>query len=186
MMNKEDFIESAGQLGAHFPHLKIMFDGSCGPVNPNGNMGYGYAIINVEDNDVIAEGWGYTMYDGTANTSNNVAEWVSLKRGLELMLASGYTCDKLDICGDSMLVIRQVRGSWGIKGGSYVKVAKAVLESFGDELAEANVYHVYRNDNDYCDYLSNKYVYYLKDNYGIDTGGEFKVENVKKKSRFLK
>lgn len=187
-MNKEDFFEEQwGSTSVVYNHLKLMFDGSCGPRNPDGNMGYGYAIFNVDDDDeVLAEGWGYTMYDGTFETSNNVAEWTALYRGLCLLLSSGYTCNKLSVCGDSMLVINQARGRWGMKSGAYVKVAKNTLAEFSDELDAASVFHVYRDDNGYCDELSNKYISYLMNNFGIDTGGEFKVENVKKKSRFLK
>lgn len=187
-MEKEQFFEEQyGSTSVAYNHLKLMFDGSCGPQNPDGSMGYGYAIFNVDDDDeVLAEGWGYTLYDGTFETSNNVAEWTALYRGLHLLLSSGYTCNKLSVCGDSMLVINQATGKWGMKSGAYIEVAKNTLAEFSTELGEAHVSHVYRDDNGYCDELSNKYISYLMNNFGVDTGGEFKVENVKKKSRFLK
>lgn len=176
-MKKEDlFTQEFYASDKEVNHLKIMFDGSCGPVNPNGNVGYGYALFDEDSGDVLCEGWGYVLYDGSFQTSNNFAEWGAIRLALEHLVSSGYSYNKLSICGDSMLVIRQVEGKWKIKGGSYSPIARRTLKDFGAIIKGAEVYHVGRDDNDYCDELSNRYISYLS-TFGVETGGKFKLKN---------
>ena len=108
-----------------------------------------------------------------------MAEWWSLNRGLNILVKSGYTYDELTIEGDSKLVINQILGHWSIKGGYYVDAAESTLREFKHIIDSANIGHVYREYNDYCDHLSNLYISYFLNQFGVDTGGEFKVKEPK-------
>lgn len=173
-MEKEQFFQDIYfSKGSKFKHIRIEFDGSCGPDNPLGNMGYGYAIFDVGSESLLAEGWGYTLYDGSEGTSNNLAEWTAIAKGLELLYECGFIYDQLSIFGDSMLVIRQMLGQWRVKGGMYAHMALYVLDQFGEDIKKAEVYHKRRDYNEYCDALSNKYIDHLSNNFGVNTGGEY-------------
>jgi ribonuclease HI len=98
------------------------FDGACEPVNPGGHGGWGYVIRAVEDTRLGAELAAASGYiPAGRHTTNNVAEytgaleavraWVSLQRSTPLL-----------VCGDSKLVIMQMRGAWQVKQGAYVPV----------------------------------------------------------------
>jgi ribonuclease HI len=86
---------------------KLFFDGECLPKNPGGIMTYGY-LIYLEDGRVLS---GYGVVDDVKRT-NNVAEYRSLIKGVERALQEGIR--SLEIYGDSMLVIKQLSGEWGI------------------------------------------------------------------------
>lgn len=181
-MEKEAYFEEEySPRGSTFKRLTLMFDGSCGPTNPDGNVGVGYAIFNSDDGCVVAEGWGYRVYSDEWDNSNNVAEWRALERGVDLLQKCGYTYDKLFVQGDSKLVINQVKGVWRIKEGRYYEVATRTMSEHRDVLRGAEVSHVYREQNEYCDHLSNRYIDYLKNSFGVDTGGEFKKPTRKQK-----
>jgi ribonuclease HI len=80
------------------------FDGACEP-NP-GRMGIGATLLKgTIPIDSISKNCG----TGT----NNIAEWKALIALLEL--AVEHDVQRLEVCGDSMLVMKQVQGQWGIK-----------------------------------------------------------------------
>ncbi len=103
--------------------IKVWFDGSCEP-NPGGKAGFGWFIkINEESNfsghGQIGEGFLFT---------NNVAEYVALCQALEFLKNKALFKERVDIYGDSNLVVKQMRGEWKANGGSYFPWFKKACE----------------------------------------------------------
>lgn len=96
-------------------HYQLNFDGSCWP-NPNGVAGYGYAlshqgVVVDSGHGVIAEGQG---------TSNNMAEFCSLYKGLQAFLVKVPGVAHLKVLGDSNLVVQIMNRRWrGNKDKAY-------------------------------------------------------------------
>lgn len=147
-------------------------------------MGYGYSISDKDTGNLLAHGWGYTLAQGKP-TSNNLAEWRALVKGLELLLETGIEYKQLFIYGDSSLVINQTRGRWKVKEGTYAPEATSALKRFSNVFKAATIGWVRREDNKYCDMLSNKYIDHLMREYGFDTGGEF-VKKINKNEKSTK
>lgn len=111
--------------------IEIYFDGSCGPTNPDGDMGVG---VVVKENGQIIDSYSakITRKDFGKTTTNNVAEYCAFLKALEL---AGKHNKKCTIMGDSKLVIDQMRGFWKIKFGAYSELAheaKEIYESMLD------------------------------------------------------
>lgn len=142
-----------------FKKLTIRFDGACVPVNPNGNMGYGWAIFN--DQEVVAHGWGHLYQAGKWQTSNNIAEWVSLYFGVQYLLDSEINCKQLEIIGDSMLIVNQANREWKVnKGKPYTYFANMYFSLSCMLPSKTTIKWERRDNNEYCDSLSNKFLEY--------------------------
>jgi ribonuclease HI len=109
--------------------LVVYTDGSCEPVNPYGNMGWGYVIKDCTG-QTIATGTGYEP-EGDEN-SNNVAEYMGLHDALIWLIQSKHCGKKILFLSDSKLVVNQMGGFWRIKEGFYRESA-LVCESLIDE-----------------------------------------------------
>jgi ribonuclease HI len=130
------------------------FDGACEPVNPGGHGGWGFVIRELEagrPGRELVTGSGYIA--ASRATTNNVAEykaalecvraWIRLERTTPLLL-----------CGDSKLVVMQMRGLWQVKQGAYVTVHRE-LRALVDAQAPALHWHwVPRDRNERADELS--------------------------------
>jgi ribonuclease HI len=91
----------------------LWFDGLCEPGNPGGTMAMGF---------VLAFGNGLEYPGGhaipaTAANTNNQAEYLALVGGLRLVIeaAKRSRVDRLQIHGDSMLVVNQLAGKWAVR-----------------------------------------------------------------------
>lgn len=89
--------------------LTLFFDGLCEPRNPGGVACYGWLLLD-EHGHIIEEGNGEEVRGQSA--TNNVAEWAALEHGLRA--AALRRPDRLEIRGDSQLVINQLTGSWQV------------------------------------------------------------------------
>jgi ribonuclease HI len=99
----------AGQQGHGAPSLhRLYFDGACGPVNPGGVATFGWRLV-APDGRLLACDWG-EVCRGPAAT-NNVAEWHALLQALRFLAECGWR-GKLQIYGDSRLVLNQLNGRW--------------------------------------------------------------------------
>lgn len=181
VVKKEDFFGSVFTNERDFTTVKIYFDGSCGPVNTQGNnMGYGWYLEG--DGEPLAEGWGYTLPEVDPKSSNNKAEWKAAQCGLRMYSELNITCEVLKIRGDSNMVISQLRGDWRIKEfGAYRDIAIQTIETYKYLINKASIYHIYRDRNKICDELSNRYIEYLNNN-----GYDLKVRGEKPKSESQK
>lgn len=106
--------------------LHCFFDGSCEPINPGGNVGYG-ALIKRDSKTL----WHFsaTWEPKTPGaTSNNIAEYLGVLSVLDQLKT--LWSDRSEPCiihGDSKLVIMQLSKEWRIKGGLYARFAQRAL-----------------------------------------------------------
>lgn len=89
------------------PSGKAKLYGDGGSRGNPGPAAYGFVILGADDNVIKQEG----VYIG--DTTNNQAEYQSLKEGLESALDMGIT--ELEVYMDSQLVINQVMGIYKVK-----------------------------------------------------------------------
>jgi ribonuclease HI/L-amino acid N-acyltransferase YncA len=99
-------------------HAKLYADGGSRG-NPGPSAG-GYAILNMENNVVKSNG----KYLGI--TTNNQAEYHSLKGGIEMALELGVK--RLDVYMDSMLVVNQMKGIFKIKNRDLWPIHDAIKQ----------------------------------------------------------
>lgn len=129
------------------------FDGSCEPINPGGTIGIGVFIeegMNKHEHS--------SHIPPNENNTNNVAEYMAVTKALSLLKKKKDS--KIEIYGDSKMVVEQLSGRWKVKKGSYVKYARQAKELF-DEIAKNNdisIYWVPRDDNEIADDLSKKHL----------------------------
>eukprot|EP01016_Furgasonia_blochmanni_P023121 TRINITY_DN2503_c0_g1_i5.p1 TRINITY_DN2503_c0_g1~~TRINITY_DN2503_c0_g1_i5.p1 ORF type:complete len:187 (+),score=36.40 TRINITY_DN2503_c0_g1_i5:132-692(+) len=121
----------------------IFFDGAS--ENNPGKAGAGVVIFDGKNKEFFAEGFPLGL------KTNNEAEYLGLIYGLKM--ASDVGIQKLEVFGDSMLVVKQLKGEWKVKAINLLKLnvearrLKALFKEFQIE-------HVYREKNIYADKLS--------------------------------
>lgn len=129
----------------------LYFDGASrgnpGPAS-YGCVIYRYGLVNDKLGPEIATVKGYI-----GRTTNNVAEYSALLAGLRECLKLGIK--KLEVRGDSLLVIKQVEGSWKVRN-------KCLAEFHGEvtrlipNFAYIRFSHVKRENNRRADALANQ------------------------------
>jgi ribonuclease HI len=122
----------------------VYFDGAARG-NP-GPAAVGWVIVTSDG--VVAEGNEYI-----GETTNNRAEYEALVRALEV--ARDYGFERVDVRGDSELVVEQVRGNYAVEHPrlrEYRIGALELLESF----EEWSLAHVPREINERADELANE------------------------------
>jgi ribonuclease HI len=106
-------------------------------------------IVVRNDDGAVVEQVGETI----GETTNNVAEYRALLRGLELASAHGAT--EVELIGDSELVVRQIEGRYKVKNAGMKELhaqAKAALADFDSW----SIRHVKRAQNADADELVNE------------------------------
>jgi ribonuclease HI len=103
---------------------RVYFDGACAPVNPGGIATFGWCLVD-PDGRVIAFDAG-EVCRGPAAT-NNIAEWHALLRALRFLADQGWK-GRLQIHGDSQLVVNQLTGHWRCHKESLRRCRAACLE----------------------------------------------------------
>jgi ribonuclease HI len=99
------------------------FDGSCEPKNPNGNMGWGVYITS-EDKEFKKS----RFYKAKIGNTCNIAEYLALIMIFKLM--KNKIGVRINIYGDSKLVIMQTLELWKIKKGLYIPYAHQAIELY--------------------------------------------------------
>jgi ribonuclease HI len=122
----------------------LQFDG-CSKGNP-GKAGAGAVIYNFEK-----EIWGKSVFVGEKNT-NNQAEYSGLIIGLTE--AKNMGIKHLTVEGDSLLVIKQMRGEYKVKSDKLLELHKKAKE-LANSFETISFNHIYRNNNKRADELSN-------------------------------
>jgi len=122
----------------------LKFDG-CSKGNP-GVSGAGAVIYN-NDNEI----WMKSVYVGDKNT-NNEAEYTGLIIGLTE--AINLNIKNLAVEGDSLLVIKQMKGEYAVKSEN-LKDLHEVAKKLSDTFETITFNHIYRNNNERADELSN-------------------------------
>jgi len=127
------------------PKLTVNVDGGA-----RGNPGpAAIGVVVRNDDGAVVEAVGETI----GATTNNVAEYRALLRGLEL--ASAHGADEVELIGDSELVVRQVEGRYKVKNAGMKELhaqAKAMLADFDSW----SIRHVKRAQNADADKLVNE------------------------------
>lgn len=129
----------------HQPSVLIQFDGGS-----RGNPGISGAGAVIYTNTGI-ELQSTSKFVGAKNT-NNQAEYTGLIIGMELAKKHGYR--KLEIQGDSKLVVNQVTGVFSCKSNNLKDLcdkAKSLIHEFD----EVTISHIYRDKNKRADELAN-------------------------------
>lgn len=136
----------------NLPRLVLYFDGACWPKNPGGNVGCGWYVTEKGfPKDRMFEG-SHFIPESPLN-SNNVAEYIAMRMGLEDIIARGYGEHPISVVGDSMLVIEQMDGEWGIGNGLYREHALKALDVV-KKFSDITFRHISRDQNAGADELS--------------------------------
>ena len=129
--------------------ITVYFDGLCYPKNPGGVAAYGYLVCR--DKEPIWKGFG-AVGEGRGMT-NNVGEYEGLLAAAR-WLNDERIDEKIQIRGDSELVIKQMRGEYRITSATsrkYVPEIKSLLEG-----KDVSFSWVPREENQEADQLSRK------------------------------
>lgn len=122
---------------------KLYCDGSCRG-NP-GDAGIGCLIFLNNKKIEISE------YIG--KTTNNVAEYTALIRGLEEVLRHGVT--EIDIFSDSELLIRHIKGVYKVRNKKLIPLYNRVRDLL-NKFKKYQIFHIYREENLIADSLARK------------------------------
>jgi ribonuclease HI len=123
----------------------LFFDG-CSKGNP-GKAGAG-AVLYKKDIEI----WSKTYFVGEKQT-NNYAEYMGLIIGLEEAVKQNIS--SLKVRGDSLLVIKQMKGEYKVNSPNILELYKKA-SSFARKIKNIEFIHVYRKDNKRADALSNE------------------------------
>jgi len=124
---------------------RLYFDG--GSRGNPGPAAYGWVLYG-PDLAEVARGC-----ETLGHATNNVAEYTGLVRGLEQAVAHG--AGKLQIFGDSELIIKQLRREYRVKNAALKPLYQAATDQLA-QLASWQAAHVYRTDNTVADALVNE------------------------------
>jgi ribonuclease HI len=133
--------------------VEVYFDGLCLPKNPGGIACYAYLIL--KDGKEIRRDFGLAVEPLSEYASNNVAEYTALIKALEWLDANGYHSHRVEVRGDSQLVVNQMNGEYRIKNKNIVPLfqkAAMLRKKFG----EISIAWVPREENKDADKLSEK------------------------------
>ena len=132
-------------------NYKCYFDGACEPTNPGGKIGAGIYITDGEN-----EFSKNTFIPALPENTNNVAEYTAFMMVLECM-KNKVDC-KIEIFGDSMLVVNQMNGTWRLKAGAYMKYALIASVALSELKSknEISITWIPREQNEKADYQSMK------------------------------
>lgn len=122
----------------------LYFDG--GSRGNPGPAAIGWVIVS--GGGIVAEGG-----ERVGETTNNVAEYEALIRGLEA--ARDYGFDVLEIRGDSELIIEQVRGAWNTNDPE-LRERRVRVHELLRGFDEWSIAHVPREINERADELVNE------------------------------
>lgn len=124
---------------------KLYFDG--GSRGNPGPAAFGWVLYG-EDGGEAARGC-----ETLGRTTNNVAEYTGLVRGLEAAVEHGVS--SLDVYGDSELIVKQLRGEYRVKNATLRPLYEHAVRLLG-QLDGWRAQHVYRSDNAVADGLVNE------------------------------
>jgi ribonuclease HI len=113
----------------------VKFDGGTRPDNP-GPSAIGY-IVETDD-------WTEERSEHIGESTNNRTEYQALIQGLEL--ASEKGCTEVVARGDSKVIVKQVRGEYGVNQPELRPLRDRVQE-LADEFEEFKIHYIPREEN---------------------------------------
>lgn len=130
--------------------LFVNIDGSCEPVNPGGNLGWGFIIKKA--GETIASYFDFR--EASPENSNNVAEYMALNDALLWLIKEKLNDQIILILSDSMLVVSQMNGWWRIKSGLYKEYALTCQGLIKNYFKNIRFQWIPREQNEEADKLS--------------------------------
>lgn len=122
---------------------KIFCDGAS-----SGNPGAsGIGIVIIIDNHK------YTFSEYIGKATNNIAEYIALVRGLQELKKHGV--NYVDICTDSELMVRQIKGQYKVRSENLTSLYKEAISSLSGFIAYS-ITHIPRERNTEADNLAKK------------------------------
>jgi len=113
----------------------VKFDGGTRPDNP-GPSAIGY-IVKTDD-------WTEERSEHIGESTNNRTEYRALIQGLEL--ASEKGCTEVEARGDSEVIVKQVRGEYGVNQPELRPLHNRVRE-LADKFEQFEIRHIPREEN---------------------------------------
>lgn len=157
-------------------YLECYFDGSCEPINPGGQMGYGFIIMEKGKNI-----YSYNNKDReNKNNTSNLAEYKALNKLLDYLLENKLDNCNILIKGDSQLVIYQMQYIWKIKTGIYVSEALICRDKARKFKIPIKFHWIPREQNKEADKLSKINIpeSSKKEKFTIDTLIQAKIQRI--------
>ena len=124
----------------------LQFDGGCRG-NPGGIGGYGF-VLRDESGEKIWEAYGYLE-----KATNNEAEYNGLLSGLRYAQKLGI--NSLHVEGDSLLVVRQMKGEYAVKANNLKPLHKEA-SFLSNHFQEFSIQYIPRAENVWADKLANE------------------------------
>lgn len=102
----------------------VYFDGACRPARGGGLATYGFTV---DTGGLHYEDRGAAVAPGSANATNNVAEYVAAIRALEWLHGRRFS-GMVVVRGDSQLVVRQMKGEYKVRAEHLKTYQRQLLE----------------------------------------------------------
>src|SRR3990167_1050551 len=130
--------------------IEVYFDGSCKPINPGGYGGAGFLILDGPETIKRSFHIGHGP-----SISSNLAEHYAITEALKCLLEIKLEGERIEVYGDSTLVINQMKGNWGIYRGLYVYQARESLK-YACKFKNISFEWISRDMNYEADYLADR------------------------------
>ena len=124
--------------------IEVYVDGAA-----RGNPGPAGIGVVIKDGPKLIEEIG--AYIG--KSTNNIAEYMALVRGLEEVLIRGYK--SASFFSDSELLVKQLNGEYKVKHENLIPLHYHVL-TLVDRMKDFSIKHVTREKNEHADKMANK------------------------------
>jgi len=124
--------------------IEVYVDGAA-----RGNPGPAGIGVVIKDGPKLIEELG--AYIG--KSTNNIAEYMALVRGLEEVLIRGYK--SASFYSDSELLVKQLNGEYKVKHENLVPLHYHVL-TLVDRMKDFSIKHVTREKNEHADKMANE------------------------------
>jgi ribonuclease HI len=125
--------------------VQIFTDGAARG-NP-GPAGIGVVIRN--DAKVLVE-----VSDSIGKTTNNVAEYMALIRGLEEAIDMGQK--NVEVFSDSELLVKQINGEYKVKNEGLAPLFLQARSLIKQKFNKFSIHHTAREENEHADKLANR------------------------------
>ena len=154
--------------------LDLFIDGLCQPKNPGGIPCYAY-LVKREEKTVYSES-GLASEPFSSDATNNVAEYTALIKGLDWLLANGYSKTKIRVLSDSQLLVNQMQGRFRIRNQRIIPLFKKAA-SLSKQFEDLALEWIPREKNKEADALTTRaYNRAIIDNPSLLDGTETGIE----------
>ena len=131
-----------------WPKEVIIYTDGASRGNP-GPSSFGLVVFSAEGEKILE------YAEKAGETTNNVAEYLGVRKALELASFQKKTLQKLTLKADSQLLIRQLKGEYKVKA-KHLKPLFSDCQKFLQQLAVVEFEHVPRDRNKIADHLANQ------------------------------